>query len=256
MLMLYAMKKTGFKRKYLVLLLLCAGMLYANDPGLNAFHKGDFEKARNYYRERRVKEKNNDRIAYNLGTAALAMEDLHEAASFLTESLASENDMQRARAHYNLGQLALQEQKTDAAAGHFKRSMLYDPDDISSKYMYEYLLRLQQQEEQQKDKQDGEGDSDNEGQKADGDTQENGEQQQEKDPGEDQGSADEGSDSNDTPADAAESQLKEEDLTPQELSREQARNILNAMREQEMESMKKLILSKNRDRNIKRGNEW
>ncbi|MDZ7797166.1 MAG: BatD family protein [Candidatus Marinimicrobia bacterium] len=51
------------------------------------------------------------------------------------------------------------------------------------------------------------------------------------------------------------SQLKEEDLTAEELSREQAKNILNAMKEKEKESMKKLILNRSSNEKIKRSKE-
>ncbi|MBW6458154.1 MAG: tetratricopeptide repeat protein [FCB group bacterium] len=254
--MCYSVKMVERKRLGVIFFLLCTGMLFANDPGWNAFYKGDYEKARNYYRERQKKEKNNEKLAYNLGTAALALQDAQEAASFLTESLAGDNPDQRAKAHYNLGQLALQEQDMEAAATHFKKSMLYDPDDRNSKIMYEYLLRMKQEEEQQQ-AEEGEGNNEQQdGQDGGCDTQGEKGQQKETDANDDQSPGEENADNSEMQSDPADSQLREQDLTPQELSKEQARNILNAMREQEMESMKKLILSKNRGGNIKRGNKW
>ena len=252
----------NIKRKRILFLLFFAiGILYAGDPGFKAFNKGDYEKALNYYRERQKNENENEKLDYNRGTAAFALNEMDEAASYLTRSLSSGDHTQLAKAHYNLGQISLRRQDNEDALTHFKKSMLYDPDDRDSKIMYEYLLRLKEQEEEQ-NKQDGEGqDEDQDGcdqeNEQDGDTKDSNEPgDQSSDKEQDDQTAGQDEERNEQEYKPGDSRLTEDDLTPQELSREQAKNILNAMREQEMESMKKLILNTNRGKNIKRGNEW
>jgi Ca-activated chloride channel homolog len=250
----------NIKRKQVVLMSVFAiAFLYASDPGLNAFHKGEYEKALNYYRERQIKEKENEILQYNRGTAALALDEMDDTASYLTRSLSSDDHTQLAKAHYNLGQIALRRQDNGDALSHFKKSVLYDPDDRDSKIMYEYLLRLKEQEEEQKNEDGEEQDNDQNG--CDRENDPDGDNKDTDEPGDQSSDKEQDDQSGDQEREEEElkpgdSQLTEDDLTPQELSREQAKNILNAMREQEMESMKNLILNTNREKNIKRGNEW
>ncbi len=224
-------------------------MLFAKDPGINAFYKGDFKKAEDYYDARLNKDKENEKIMYNSGTAALAQQDLEKANSLLMQSLASEDETQLAKAHYNLGQIALQQQKTDEALAHFMKSMIYDPNDPNAKIMYEQIRQMQQQQQQQQQQQnqdqgqDREQDQDQEQQQQDQQKQEN-DQQQDQQQGQEQQQQ------------RQDSQLSEEDLQAQDLTKEQAKNILNAMKEDEKESMKKLILSKAKHKKIKRSKEW
>ncbi len=223
-----------------------AGSLFAADPGIKAFYRGDLEKAHTYYDGRLKKEGENEKIMYNLGTTALSMKQFDEAAALLNRSLADDDPEQLAKAHYNLGQLALEQQKAEEALEHFKKSILLDPDDPNSKIMFEQLLRMmqEQQQEQNDDQQKDEDQQTGDQQRKDQDRQQD-QQQDQQEEGDRQ--------KNDQ---QASSQLSEEDLSPEELTREQAKNILNAMKEEEKESMKKLIMSKANNKNVKRIREW
>ncbi|MCF7832851.1 MAG: tetratricopeptide repeat protein [Candidatus Marinimicrobia bacterium] len=239
--------------RLLTLVIFAFGLLYAKDPGINAFYKGDYKKAGDYYEARLNKDKENEKIMYNSGTTALAKKDYEKANSLLMQSLANENNAQLAKAHYNLGQLAVQQEKTEEALEHFKKSMIYDPDDPNSKIMYEHLRRVQQQQEQQQQQQEQNQDQDQEknqdqqkqDQKQDKQDQQDQEQQDQQQAEQDQEQQQQ-----------SESQLSEDDLQAQELTKEQAKNILNAMKEDEKESMKKLIMSKAKGKKIKRSKEW
>jgi len=215
---------------------LAFGVLFAKDPGINAFYKGDYKKAGDYYESRLNKDKENEKIMYNSGTTALAQKEYEKANSQLMQSLATKDKAQLSKAHYNLGQLALQQKKTDEALEHFKKSMIYDPEDVNSKIMYETLRRMQeQQKQQQKDQQ-----------KQDKQDQQQKDQSQDKQQQQDQ----------DQQQQQSKSQLSEKDLQAQDLTKEQAKNILNAMKEEEKQSMKKMILSKAKGKKIKRSKEW
>jgi Ca-activated chloride channel homolog len=235
--------------------LLAFAFVFAKDPGINAFYKGDYKKAGEYYEGRLKKDKENEKIMYNSGTTALAQKDLEKANSLLMQSLASEDEKQLAKAHYNLGQLAVQQENTEEAIEHFKKSMIYDPDDPNSKIMYEHLRQMQQQQQQQQQDQgqdqDQNKDQDQEQKQDKQDQQKQDQQDQEQ---QDQQQQEEKADQQ--KQQQQDSQLSEEDLQAEELTKEQAKNILNAMKEEEKESMKKLILSKAKGKKIKRSKEW
>lgn len=241
--------------RLLTLGVLAFSLLHAKDPGINAFYKGDYKKAGDYYAGRLNKDKENEKIMYNSGTTALAQKEYEKANSLLMQSLASENDAQLAKAHYNLGQLAVQQEKMEDALEHFKKSMVYDPDDPNSKIMYEHLRR--QQEQQQQEQQDqGQDQEKNQDQEKKQDQQKQDKQDQQDQEQKDQSQDEQQEKEQDQQQQQSESQLSEEDLQAQELTKEQAKNILNAMKEEEKESMKKLILSKAKGKKIKRSKEW
>ena len=241
--------------RLLTLGVLAFSLLHAKDPGINAFYKGDYKKAGDYYAGRLNKDKENEKIMYNSGTTALAQKEYEKANSLLMQSLASENDVQLAKAHYNLGQLAVQQEKMEDALEHFKKSMIYDPDDPNSKIMYEHLRR--QQEQQQQEQQDqGQDQEKNQDQEKKQDQQKQDKQDQQDQEQKDQPQDEQQEMEQDQQQQQSESQLSEEDLQAQELTKEQAKNILNAMKEEEKESMKKLILSKAKGKKVKRSKEW
>ncbi|MEA2076901.1 MAG: hypothetical protein U9O95_02670, partial [Candidatus Marinimicrobia bacterium] len=124
---------------------------------------------------------------------------------------------------------------TEEALEHFIKSMIYDPDDPNSKIMYEHIRSMQQQQEQEKKQEQGQDQEQEKNQEQDQEQQQQEQQQQQQ---------------------QQDSQLTEEDLKEEELTKEQAKNILNAMKEDEKESMKKLILSKAKRKKIKRSKEW
>ena len=245
------------------------GLLLAKDPGINAFYKGDYKKAGDYYENRLNKDKENEKIMYNSGTTALAQKEYEKANSLLMQSLAGDDHVQLAKAHYNLGQLALQQQKTDEALDHFKKSMIYDPEDMNSKIMYENLRRMQEQqkqqqnqnkdqnkEQEQKQNQDQQKQNKNQKQEQDKKQDQQQDQQQDQDKQKQDQQQQQDQDKQKQDQQQQQSQLSEEDLQAQELTKEQAKNILNAMKEEEKESMKKMILSKAKSKKIKRSKEW
>ena len=61
--------------RFLALGILTFSLLLAKDPGINAFYKGDYKKAGDYYENRLNKDKENEKIMYNSGTTALAQKN-------------------------------------------------------------------------------------------------------------------------------------------------------------------------------------
>ncbi|MFA6618358.1 MAG: tetratricopeptide repeat protein [Candidatus Neomarinimicrobiota bacterium] len=246
--------KKNKSQNFLLILCLSFSLLLAKDPGLKAFYKGDYKKSSDYYEARLNKDSDNEKILYNRGTSAMAEKDFEIAESLLKQSLASKDDEQLAKAYYNLGQISLEQEKTEEALDNFKKSMIYDPESPDPKIMYEHIQQMMQEQQQQQEQDQGEG-SDNE----DKDSQENKEQNEQKQENKDQ----EGQENQQDPEqdqqpeqNQQQSQLTEDDLKAEDVTKEQAKNILNSMKEDEKESMKKLILSKAKSKRVKRSKEW
>ncbi len=258
---MYLAKKDKRLKIVLLSLLLSVSLLPGKDPGLKAFYRGDPRAARRYYEKRLQRNADDERLLYNLGTAELTLENHEKAGDLLKRSLSSGDPTQCSRAHYNLGQMALKQQEMDEAIEHFRKSMLYDPDDLDSKIMYEQLRKLKQEMQDQQEEQDQDPDQQKEDQEnasggESGTEKEDRHQEQAEGP-QDNGDEDHDPEKGDNEAKQQEgSRLKEEDLKAEELSKEQAENILNAMKEKEQESMKKLILNRSSREKIKRSKEW
>ncbi len=238
--------------KLIVALMLCTS-LFAKDPGLNAFYQGDYKSSSEYYEARLKKDHNNEKIMYNRGTSALAEKDYETAQSMLRQSLSASDESQLAKSYYNLGQIALQQQDTEEALENFKKSMLYDPDDVDAKIMYEHLQQQMKQQQQQQQDQDQQNDQDEQNDQEKQDQEQEKQDQEQEEQQQDQQQDQQQEQKQDQ---QQESQLSEDDLKGEDLSKEQAKNILNAMKEDEKESMKKLILSQAKSKKIKRSKEW
>ncbi|MDD3965531.1 MAG: tetratricopeptide repeat protein [Candidatus Neomarinimicrobiota bacterium] len=233
-----------------VLCLFTSALLFARDPGITAFNKGDLKKALDFYRQRLKNDPENEKLLYNAGTTVLGMKKPDEAAPLLRRSLSAQDPDLRAAAHYNLGQLALQGNDAQAAMEHFKKSMIEDPRDMNSKVMYEQLRMLMRKEQEDQEQSGGEQAGEEQ------DSPRNGQSDPESGRDSTQNRNDGLSDKDPEEQQTASSQLREEDLEAMDLSDEQIRNILNAMKDKEMESMKKLILNRSNNKRIKRSKEW
>lgn len=228
----------------LFFILLCAQWLFA-DPGLRAWEKGKYDEARAYYQKRLEKE-DEAVIHYNLGASAYKEGKAELAEKALNQALRSNDSEFLAKAHYNLGQVQLQQQNLQGAAENFLKSILYDPSDPNAKAMYELTRQLMQQQAQQQN---------------DDQSQNRGEQEQQQEQSDGQ---DDKNEENNKQNDAENSRQEDEQeqsamaAAPQEqqMSDDQAENILNAMREREREAMKKLLNQQYQGSKIKRSKDW
>ena len=86
----------------------------------------------------------------NLGCALYEQEDFVEAqASFEAALAAALTPEGRARAAFNAGNAAAQQQNFEAALGFYRRALLARPDYVEAAFNYEYLKRQQQEDRPQ-----------------------------------------------------------------------------------------------------------
>lgn len=197
-----------------------------NDPrrANEAFQQGDFERAAELYRQAIEQNPDDARLWFNLGNSLANLGSDEEAAEAYQEFRnRASSPQEQALADYNLGKMKSDQEQYDEALSSFRDALRKNPDDEDARHNYELAQRrLQQQQEQQQqeqpedESQDGEDEQD---QEQDGD----GEQDQQPDAG----------NQPDTPQDSGE-QLQDPG-SPDEMSREQAENLLDALEQLERE---------------------
>jgi len=191
-----------------------------------AFRNGDFETAVNLYQSAISQNPDDSRLYYNLGNALskLGMAEEAKAAYEQFKNL-SDDPVQQSLADYNTGTMLTESEQYEEAMEYLRNSLIKNPDDDDARYNFEMAMRKlqqqQEQEQQEQDQQDGEGDQD---QDQDQQQQDDGDQQQDQQPEgqQDQQPQDQEQDQGELPQ-------------PQQLTPEEAENILNALEQLERE---------------------
>lgn len=214
-----------------ILLLVLLGLLVTasalNDArkANEAFRNGDYETAVQLYRSAISQQPDDARLYYNLGTALSKLGRGEEAMEAYAQFRDRTDDpRERAMADYNAGTMLSENEMYEEAAQFFRNALIQNPDDDDARHNYEMALRRQQQQEQEQqqqeqDQQDGEGDQDQDQQQ---DQQDDGDQQQDQQP---EGQQDQ------QPQDQDQGELPQ----PQQLTPEEAENILDALAQLERE---------------------
>jgi Ca-activated chloride channel homolog len=249
-------------RKYVILVLFLGAVnLFAGDPGQRAYDNEEYEKSLSYYLKKLDKDKNNEILHFNAGTSALKAGRDELAASHFEQGIRNGDDPEfRAKNWYNLGHLLVKNGQMDHSLKAFEQAILYDPDDLNSKYMYEVIHSQRQEEEDQEDQesQDEESGEDeqsrdaSEDDKKDKEEKETPDQEEEQTDENEQQQEDDISQNESTPSDTdSDPEYDEEDMTEQQVV-----NLLDAMREREKEAMKEILKYRFQDTKLEREKDW
>jgi hypothetical protein len=164
----------------LLFLLLSATAVWA-DPGEDAYHDGDLDRAKGFYEKHLEEEPGDLRARYNLGNVHYRAEDLQMAEEAYRMSLRSDNPELRARAAHNLGNVRLLGGDFDGAIAAYGDALRARPGDADSRYNLELALRLKESvppQPQQGDPSQSDSDSSEEEEQGQQDQQAESEQQQ------------------------------------------------------------------------------
>jgi len=219
-----------------VLLLIFAFLLSAsslNDArkANDAFRSGDFESAVQLYQQAIENNPSDARLHFNLGSALAKMGEAEQSVrAFERAKELMDDPHQQSMADYNAGTLLSESEMYDEAINFFRDALRKNPNDPDIKHNYEMSIRKQQEQEQdQQDDQNDDSEEDNEDQDQDQDQQQDQDSDDEQDQNQDQ-DQDEGEGS---PEDQDQ---REHDLPqPDEISQDEAENILNALEQLERE---------------------
>lgn len=200
-------------------------------------------------------------LANNLGASQYRLDQPSDAAtSFEAAARAAESPREQAVARYNAGNAAFKSQDLERALQQYRAALLADPNDLHAKYNFEFVKRQLQEQEQeggqdqdqnedqkdeQQDQEQGEGENDQqEGSEQEEDEGDGQDQDQEPQRGEDQQQDDQRGDGS---SEADESQMEDEregdggaQQQDQDLRREQAERILQALENDEAELLREV----------------
>jgi Ca-activated chloride channel homolog len=191
-----------------------------------AFERGDYVQAVEYYQRAIEQDPDNARLHFNMGNALYELGRTDEAKeSYDRFRNLTDNAVEQSFADYNTGRMLADQEQYDEALNFFREALKKNPDDDDARHNYELALRQQQQQEQQQDE-DPESNGDDE-EEQDQEQQQNGDQDQEQDQPPDMGEQ----------PDSPEGQDGEQEQQPDplDMSPEEAENILDALRQLERE---------------------
>lgn len=198
--------------------------------GNRKFRKGDFAASEIDYRKAVLKDSLSIAGEYNLASSLYRQQNYEEAAEALGRADAQvAGTPHAADYYYNEGDVALQRRNYSAAVNAFRQSLLLNPGDIDAKENYIYAKEMLKNQQG-----GGGGGQDNQGQQ---DQQDNQDQQNQDD--QNQNDQDQQNQNQDN-----QNQDRQQDQQPQpreqNISRQQARQMLKAIQAQEKETQDKV----------------
>ena len=195
--------------------------------GNKLYNDSSYNMAEMKYRKSLEKDQNYFNAAFNLADAVYKQERYGEASSFF-ESLKdnARNDLDLAHINHNLGNSLLKEGKLNEAIDAYKNSLRLNSNDDDTRYNLAYAQKMKQQQEQQQNK----------NQDKDQDKDQDKEERQNQ-----------------------EEQKNDNDKNPQqkdEMSKEDAEKMLEALLQKEKELQEKLQKKKVKGQKIKILKDW
>lgn len=203
--------------------------------GNKAFRKGDFRKSEIDYRKAVLKDSLSVAAQYNLASSLYRQDDYEgaqKALSSIAETVSAvETVGTKADFYFNQGDVALAKKDYASAVKSFRQSLLLRPDDMDAKenYIYAKEMLRQSQDNQSQDNQGGQ-DGDNSQNQDDQDNQNNQNNNQQQ--------------NNDNQQQNNQNQQNPQDqnnaAAEGNISRQQARQMLNAIQAKEKETQDKV----------------
>ena len=206
--------------------------------GNKAFRKGDFRKSEIDYRKAVLKDSLSVAAQYNLASSLYRQDDYEgaqKALSSIAETVSAvETVGTKADFYFNQGDVALAQKDYASAVKSFRQSLLLRPDDMDAKenYIYAKEMLRQSQDNQSQDNQSGQGGDNSQNQ----DNQNNQNNQNNQDNNQQQ--------NNDNQQQNNQNQQNPQDqnnaAAEGNISRQQARQMLNAIQAKEKETQDKV----------------
>ncbi|MCF8229092.1 MAG: tetratricopeptide repeat protein [Bacteroidales bacterium] len=258
------------KRIFVILFVLAylPGMAQSDNKlvreGNKKYEEGLFEEAEVDYRKALEKNENSLKGEFNLGDAIYQQNNFTESAKVFNEITRKFADKKvRAEAFHNLGNSYLEDKKYKESIEAYKNALRLNPQDYDTKYNLSYAkekLKEQQQQQQQQNqnqkKNQDQQDSQQDKQKQKQDQQQNQQQQQQDQQRKQQ--QQQNQQQQQKPGEQKDQQEKQQAQSqPRKISKEDAQRMLQALKDDEKETMKKLLkLQAQKSKSVKTEKDW
>ncbi len=210
--------------------------------GNNAYTDSSFAAAEESYRAALAADQNAFNAAFNLADAIYKQKKYEESSTLfqgLTEK--AESKEEKAMAYHNLGNSLLQEQNLEESIEAYKNALRNNPYDTDTKHNLALAQRMKQQQEEEQKEQDQEE-----------------EQQQEEQNQEEQQQEEQNQEGNNQNQDKQpqEEQKPQKEQNPDQISKEEAEKMLDALQQQEKELQEDLQKKKAKGVKLKIEKDW
>ena len=198
--------------------------------GNRAFRKGDFRKSEIDYRRAVLKDSLSVAAQYNLASSLYCQDDYEGAQKALSSIAETVSGIEaagtKADFYFNQGDVALAQKDYASAVKSFRQSLLLRPDDMDAKENYIYAKEMLRQSQDNQGGQDGDN-SQNQDDQNNQDNQDNNQQQNNNNQQQNNQNQQNPQDQNNAAAEG-------------NISRQQARQMLNAIQAKEKETQDKV----------------
>ncbi len=131
--------------------------------GLEAYNKGDYEKALKLFIDAQLEDPDKPEILYNVGNAYYKTGDFDAAMSHFKEAMKTQDNRLKQKAIYNLGNANYRKEKFEDAVKNYEDALKLDPNDSQAKQNLEFVKKIIEMKKQQQEQKQQEGDKQKEG---------------------------------------------------------------------------------------------
>lgn len=207
--------------------------------GNSQYEDGNFSEAEVQYRKALTDNPNYYKGKFNLGDAMYEQENYEESGKIFNELAERQLEPeQKSGVYYNMGNSLMSEQKYQEAIEAYKNSLRLNPDDIEAKYNLEYARKKLQDQQQQQQNQDQDKDQDKDKQDQQEQDQNKDDQQKDQDNKEQDDQKKQNQDQQQN--DKSDQQKQQQQPQPQQISKEDAQKMLDALKNDEKNTLQEL----------------
>jgi len=191
--------------------------------GNSEYEKGKYKEAEIDYRKALEKNPQAAKAQYNLGAATYKQKNAEEATKMLQQVNPNQlSRRDRAKLYHNLGNSFLESKKYNESIQAYKQALKFNPNDADTRYNLAYAMKKLQAQQQQQQQQQGGGENKDQKKQDQQQKQDQQKQQQQK----------------------------------QQISKEDAERMMEAMKNNEKNTMDKLNKKKAKVTNVKIEKDW
>ncbi|MCK5135481.1 MAG: tetratricopeptide repeat protein [Bacteroidales bacterium] len=222
--------------------------------GVQAYEDGDFSEAEVQFRKAGDLNQESFEAEFNTGAAMYGQEKYEETLKQY-ETLVDRTGDPKTLAHvwHNIGNSLLEAQQYEQSIEAYKNSLRLNPSDADTKYNLAYAKQKLQEQQQQQQQQNQDQNKDQQDQDQD---QDQDQQQQEQDQDQQQQEQDQEQEQDQQQQEQDQDQQQQQQAKPQEISREDAERMLNAIQQQEKDVKDKVDKKKAAAAKVKTEKDW